>query len=208
MHLITEMTLSAEHVTEQLLYRHSCRETFEELSTTYKNEIRCDPAGQSSTKKVLRRDSSVSAVGVPQPTGSIDRVKSISIPQLQAYECFLRRMGVSGGLENGSSERPSLSKSVSEKRSRMVELLQNLSKTADMSLAEYLTRTDRASELLYSALQADSGCQLSLVDVHQKQRLADLEKRLGLVQKGIEGLNLEILGQRDKAQERFLERWR
>ncbi|KAL1967782.1 hypothetical protein VTN77DRAFT_2471 [Rasamsonia byssochlamydoides] len=209
LHLVSEMTHSAEHNTEQLLYRQSCRETFEALSTAYKNELRCkQPAGQSSTKKVLRRESSLGTVGVPQPTGSIDRVKSTFIPQSQAFESFLRRTGISGVLDNGSSERNSLPRSISEKRFRMVELLQNLSTTADMPLAEYLTPTDRATELLYSALQADSGCQLSLVDVSQRQRLADLERQLGLVQKGIEGLNLDILGQRDKAQERFMERWR
>jgi hypothetical protein len=90
----------------------------------------------------------------------------------------------------------------------MVELLQNLSAVADMSLAEYLTRIDQATVLLYSALQADSECLLSLVDVPQKQRLIDLERELGLVQKGLERINLEVLGQRDKAHERFMERWR
>lgn len=89
----------------------------------------------------------------------------------------------------------------------MVEFLRNLSFSADLPLVDHLGPTDRAKELLTSTLHVDSAFQLSLANSIQKERLADLEKQLGRVQKGIEAVNMDILTQRDKLREKFIERW-
>lgn len=89
----------------------------------------------------------------------------------------------------------------------MLEFLSHLSIGTDSPLAAHLNPTDQATELLKSALYSDSSYEVSLLDASQEESVSALEKKLGFVQKGIEGVNLDILLQRDKAQEKFLERW-
>jgi hypothetical protein len=89
----------------------------------------------------------------------------------------------------------------------MLEVLGNLQSAADSPLATYLGSAENASQLLSSALYADSNFEVSLSDSGQAQKLALLEDQIGAVQKAIEGINLDTLHQGDRAQERFMERW-
>jgi hypothetical protein len=198
--LISDMTTSTEMATDQLLYRQSYLEALDALSISYKKEMSHKISDQPSTKSHHRRKSSLGFTASSQPTSPGPNL------QMPAMESFLRRLGVSIP-NDASTERDSLANLMSEKRHRMEEFLQNLSVSADLPLVDHLGPTDRAKELLTSTLQADSAFTLSLVDSSQKERLADLEKQLGIVQKGMEAVDMDILTQRDRFREKFMERW-
>lgn len=137
-----------------------------------------------------------------------EKRKSISpLSESQALEGFLRRLGISLDSVCKPPEQGGGKDSLYEKKLRMLERLHNLGIAADTPLVAHLSSADQAAQLLDSSLHADSSFRVSLSDVSQEQKLASLEEELGLVQKGIEGINLDVLYQRDKTREKFMERW-
>ena len=125
----------------------------------------------------------------------------------RSLESLLRHIGISLPTLPETDPAGKMRDLLIEKKKSMLEVLENLQSVADSPLATYLESADNASQLLSSALYADSNFEVSLPDSGQERKLALLEDQIGLVQKAIEGINLDILYQGDRAQERFMERW-
>jgi hypothetical protein len=196
LHMILEMTRSIQSIREHLLDIQLYHEALEKFANTYKHELDELP----STQAFSRRDSVRGSI----PTSlSPDRRQP---PESQVIKRFLRRLGVSSEPSTKSSEQENYTV-LHEKRRHMAEFLRNLGTTADSGLVAHLDPIHKATLLLGSALHADSCYDISLVDDSQMGELAALESKLGLIQKGMQGINLDILHQRDKNQERFIERW-
>ncbi|KAJ5668837.1 hypothetical protein N7462_009907 [Penicillium macrosclerotiorum] len=200
--LLVDMTLSKQALTKQLGDRASSCELFEQLASLYQAEAGSPLVPPpSSRRESLRRRSMqpgmlLTATRNPVPT-----------PEQPALESLLRRIGVSPesvlrprGDDGGVPE-------LYDKRQHLSQTLQSLRVAVDSPLVTQLTPSDHASQRLFSSLQAHSHYEPSLRDPDQEQALSDLEVKLSALQKGLQGLHLDVLHQRDKAQDRFLERW-
>ncbi|KAK2762749.1 hypothetical protein FQN54_000923 [Arachnomyces sp. PD_36] len=199
-----ELTQSAEHATERLENHWSHRMALETIAQTYKTELEDKSTVQPNNKrKSMRRETMRNSGSF---SGRHERRDSITVPEgFEALETLLRRLGISlPALLNGTDSAPAAT--LHEKKQRMQELVSGLHTGVDSPLAVHLGTVDHASQLLSSALHADSNFGVSLTDTLQEKKLADLEQQIGQVKRGIEGINLDIL-QRDKVQERFMERW-
>ncbi|OXV05793.1 hypothetical protein Egran_06439 [Elaphomyces granulatus] len=197
--MILEMTLSIETIRECLLDSQLYREALENFADTYRYEIGNQASCHPTKGGALRRDPLQEAI----PNAS----QTTSTAEPSSLERFLRRLGVSGDLYVKSSGTSDSTDSLREKRHDILEFLSHLGIGADSPLAAHLNPTDQATELLESALHSDSSYAISLLDASQEESVSALEKKLGFVQKGVEGVNLDIIHERDKAQEKFLERW-
>jgi TolA-binding protein len=89
----------------------------------------------------------------------------------------------------------------------MLDGLHNYSIASESPLAAEMLPTDRANRLLSSSLAADSMFTASLSSAEHEKSLSDLESKLSRIQKAIERLNQDVVYQRNKNQEKFLERW-
>lgn len=196
------MTSSTENLTERLRDRKSFRETLEALTAVYQLELGDDSPKEPARRETLRRRS-VQALML----GATARTPAAPLQESLAFENLLRRLGIPSESAFQSQKENGGARMLYEKEAYMLECLRNLGIAADSPLAAQLIPMDLASRLLSSCLNADSPFEATLSNADQEKRLAALEAQLGLVQKGIEGLNLDILYQRDKAQDRFLERW-
>lgn len=183
---MSEMTDSNGQIVDRLLHHQSRREALNLLSASYTSDSSRKDATQNKNKKSHRRQSSLGFGAALQPPVSPQK------HQLQALENILRRLGISPS-DQASSLEAGPEALISERRSRMVDLLHNLGTSAEMPLKEYLEPTGKAMELLTAVLQSNSDFQLSLLDPSQKERLAELERELTTVQKGIEGVDLGVL---------------
>lgn len=181
------MTDSSSQIVDRLLHHQSRREALNLLSASYTSESARNDAVQNKSKKSHhRRQSSLGFGAALQPPASPQK------HQLQALESILRRLGISAA-DQASSLEAGPESLISERRSRMIDLLHSLGTAAEMPLKEYLEPTDKAMELFSAVLQSNSDFKLSLLDPSQKERLAELERELTTVQKGIEGVNLGVL---------------
>lgn len=142
----------------------------------------------------------------PQSLFSSPEKQTAPLPESQALASLLRRVGLSSESVFKSEKEDGGANALYEKKSHMLEYFRTLGIGADLPLVTELIPTDRASRLS-SSLHADSYFETSLSNIEQDQSLAELEAQLGFVQKGVENLNLDALHQRDKNQDRFLERW-
>lgn len=181
------MTNSNSQIVDRLLHHQSRREALSLLSSLYASDTARNDAVQNKNKKSHHRRQSSFGFGAALQTPA-----SPQKHQLQALENVLRRLGISEA-DQASSLQAGPESLISERRSRMIDLLHNLGTSAEMPLLEYLQPTDKAMELFTAVLHSDSDFQPSLLDKSQKERLADLERELTTVQKRIEGVNLGVL---------------
>lgn len=204
-----ELTQSAEHATERLENHRSHRMALETISNTYKTELGDKSITQPSNKrKSMRRETMRTTGSFSGRPKDLERRDSVSKTEgFEALETLLRRLGISlSALLDAAECGPTIATTLHEKKQRMLEMVSGLHNGVDSPLATHLDAIDHASQLLSSALHADSNSGISLTDTMQEKKLEGLENQIGQVQKGMEGINLEIL-QRDKVQEKFMERW-
>lgn len=196
-----EMTSSTENLTKRLQERESFSQTLESLMTAYRSEV-----GDPYSDKTSSRRDTFKRRSLPLFPSSPEKLQP-PLPGSQSLASLLRRLGISSDFVFKSEEEDGGANALYEKRSQIQDYFRTLGIGADLPLVTELTPTDRAARLLSSALHADSSFANSLSDVEQDQRLSELEAQLGLVQSGTDKLNTDVLYQRDKDQERFLERW-
>ncbi|EPS29117.1 hypothetical protein PDE_04066 [Penicillium oxalicum 114-2] len=207
--VLIDMTQSKKGLTEKLRERESWCELLEQLANLYQAEVGQPLTTQppSSRRDSLRRRSLQPGTLLAVPRSS--DVISSNISEIAALGSLLRRLGVSpeslarAHAENGDSGGQNLY----EKRLEFTETLQALSLAGDAPLLSELGSADKAYYLLASALHRDSEYAISLRDGSLKKALSDLDSELGQLQKGIQGLNLGVLHQRDPRRDRFMERW-
>jgi hypothetical protein len=187
---------------KQLKDRESSCELLEQLASLYQAEAGVPlPSQPSSRRDSLRRLSMqpgaiLAASRNPAPT-----------PEQPVLESLLRRVGVSPesvlrpGAEGGSAH------GLHQKRTYISETLRSLGAAVESPLVAQLAPVHNASQLLSSSLQPNSLFETSLRDSGQEETLSSLEAQLAQLQRGVQGLDLEVLHQRDKARDTFLERW-
>lgn len=196
------MTLSRQTLSKQLEDRESSCELLEQLASLYQAEAGIPLVSQTSSRRESLRRRSM------QP-GAVLAASHSPAPALEqpVLESLLRRVGVSPEsvlrprAEGGSAQE------LHEKRIHISETLRSLGAAVESPLVAQLAPVDNASQLLASSLHTNSHFQTSLRDPGREESLAGLEAELALLQRGVQGLNLEVLHQRDKTQDRFLERW-
>lgn len=128
------------------------------------------------------------------------------VPEL---ESLLRRVGLSSDsilhprvhADGGGAQ------GMHEKRIQMAETLASLGKAVNSPLVGQLAVSDHAMRLLSSALHAYSRFDTSLSDSGQAEDLLELERELSELQKGVRGIDLDVLHKRDKSQADLLDRW-
>lgn len=200
--VLIDMTLDKQTLSKQLGDRESSCELLEQLASLYQAEVGILPVSQPpSRRESLRRRSM-------QPGTLLSATRNAApVPEQPALESLLRRVGVTPE----SALRPRVEgggvHELHEKRIHMFETVRSLGIAAESPLVTQMTPSDSASRLLASSLHADSYFETSLRDPGQEEALLGLETELASLQKGVQGLKLDVLYQRDRAQERFLERW-
>ncbi|KAJ5295210.1 hypothetical protein N7508_010031 [Penicillium antarcticum] len=200
---LIEMTLSKQDLTKQMADRLSSSVLLDQLAALYQIE-----AGEIVTQPSSRRDSLRRRSLQPGLllTAKVPAAPTIDQPALGS---ILRRVGVisesvlrpkDNGGNGGISD-------LHEKRIQMSETLGNLKGAVDSPVLVHLSPSDSASQLLRSALTASCHYETSLHSTPEEQRILDLESEVVRLQTGIQGLNMDILHQRDKIQDRVLQRW-
>jgi hypothetical protein len=89
----------------------------------------------------------------------------------------------------------------------MTEILANIKSAVESPLVAHLSPSDSASRLLQSALTANSQYETSLRNSSEEQGILGLENEIRRLQRGVQGLNMDVLHQRDKIQDSLLQRW-
>lgn len=197
------MTVEKQTRTKQLNARESSCELLEQLASLYQAEAGIHPpvSQPPSRRESLRRRSM-------QPgTFLAATCHAAPVPEQPALESLLRRIGVipesvlrprvkGGGVEE-----------LHEKRTHMSNTVHGLGSAVESPLVTQMELSDRTSRLLASSLRADSYFETSLRDPGHVEALLDLETDLASLQRGVQGLKLDVLHQRDRTRDRFLERW-
>lgn len=202
------MTSSIGSLGELLQSRESYCATLEALTAAYRTEIGNQfsekPSSRRETLSMRRRSTPLLSI----PTAPEKRMDS---SEFQAIAGVLRRIGLSVEsvfqLEEQGEKDDCGENALFDKKQHIVECLRSISVGAKLPLVAGLIPSDQASQLLASALSEHSQFKISLLDVEQDQKLSELESQLGRLQKGIERLNLDVLYQRDRSQEKFMEKW-
>ncbi|GAQ06919.1 hypothetical protein ALT_4240 [Aspergillus lentulus] len=205
---IVGMTSSIGSLGELLQSRESYCATLEALTAAYRTEIGNQfsekPSSRRETLSMRRRSTPLLSI----PTAPEKRMDS---SEFQAIAGVLRRIGLSVEsvfqLEEQGEKDDCGENALFDKKQHIVECLRSISVGAKLPLVAGLIPSDQASQLLASALSEHSQFKISLLDVEQDQKLSELESQLGRLQKGIERLNLDVLYQRDRSQEKFMEKW-
>lgn len=200
------MTESKKSLTQHLNEQESSCELLEQLATLYQTEVGTQLDTQPpSRRESLRRRSMQPGLLLTTPCGN-----PTPQPEQPALESLLRRIGVSAE----SVIRPRAEDSgdrgaqgLHEKRIQFSETLRALGMAVDTPLVTQLAPADRALYLLSSALHANSDYEVSLRDPELERALSGLESELEELQRGVQGLDLDVLHQRDKMRDRFVERW-
>ncbi|WEW57939.1 Vacuolar cation/proton exchanger 5 [Emydomyces testavorans] len=204
-----QLTESTEQFTEMLKNRQVHHSTLNSLAVSYQTEISSHqlPKAKPENKRLSRHSSRLSQAYASPREITREKSNAAGEQSLQSLETMLRRFGISlSSLQNaGSTE--AVNDILNEKRLRMLETLENNYAIAASPLLPDLDSADKAAQLLSSAMYCDSDFELSLVDKAQQQRTAELETQIGTVSKGVEGLNVDILHQSDRARESFMETW-
>ncbi|KAJ5777121.1 hypothetical protein N7520_000367 [Penicillium odoratum] len=200
--VLIDMTLSKQELTAQLANRESLCELLEQITILYQAESTNQLVTQSSSRRESIRRRSLQPGMVLGATR-----KPASMPEQPSLENLLRRIGLSPEsvlrpqVEDGGAQ------GLYEKRIDMSEAIRNLEIAAESPLVSNLGDSDSASQLLASSLHGNAQFGTSLRNSRQEGALLGLETELASLQKGVQGLNLNVLHQRDKTQAKFLERW-
>lgn len=200
--ILIDMSLTKESLTTRLGERESSCEVLEQLATLYQAETALPLVSQpSSRRESLRRRSM-------QPGLLLGSTQTpVSLPEQPALENLLRRMGVSPESVLRPRAEDGGAAQLHDKRGQMSGTLQQMGVAAESPLFAHLAASDSASRLLASSLHSDSQYEASLRDPRQQHELGRLETELSSIQKGVQALDLEVIHQRDKTQDKFLEKW-
>ncbi|CAL5874866.1 uncharacterized protein PFLUO_LOCUS9168 [Penicillium psychrofluorescens] len=201
--LLIEMTLSSEEMTVWLGEHESSCETLEQLAALYRTEVSKQPGPQPSSRRDSLRRRSL------QPSVLFSNARNPSSPVLEqsALQSLLRRIGVSPESVLRPRAEEGGTQALHEKRAALSETLRNIGIAVDSPLVAHLGAGDVASQLLVSSLHSNSHFETSLPDPDEARELSGIEADLGMLQKGIQRVNSDVLHQRDKNYERFVERW-
>lgn len=204
--VLIDMTESKKSLTQHLNEQESSCELLEQLATLYQTQV----GTQLDTQPPSRRESLRRRSIQPGLLLATPRSNPTPQPEQPALESLLRRIGVSAE----SVIRPRAEDSgdrgaqgLHEKRIQFSETLRALGIAVDTPLVTQLAPADRALYLLSSALHANSDYEVSLRDPELERALSGLESELEELQRGVQGLDLDVLHQRDKMRDRFVERW-
>ncbi|KAJ5621214.1 hypothetical protein N7528_005997 [Penicillium herquei] len=199
--VLIDMTLSKQSLTTQLADWESACEVLVNITTLYQTETANRLVAQPSRRESLRRRSLQSGLMLGATRTPASR------PELPSLENLLRRIGVSPDsilqprIEEGGAQ------GLYEKRMQMLETVRRLGTSAEAPIREHFNHSDQAAQLLESSLHGNSRYETSLRNPAQEEALLGLEAEIASLQKGVEGLDLNVLHQRDKAQAKFIERW-
>lgn len=197
------MTTHIESLIATLQNWESFCATVETLASKYRSEVGDQILDSTSSRReTMRRFSS-------QPTPMTSQLgrQSDSFPESEALSLLLRRLGLTTEAVFRAEEVDGGIQSLFQQRQHMLDGLHGYAMASDSPLAAELLPTDQAIRLLFSSLEADSLCTASLSSVEHERSLSVLESKLSRIQKGIQNLNQDVVYQRDKNQEKFLEKW-
>ncbi|KAH2654905.1 hypothetical protein KXV79_007636 [Aspergillus fumigatus] len=191
-----------ENILDTIVGMTSSIGSLEELLQS--NQFSEKPSSRRETLSMRRRSTPLLSI----PTAP---EKPMDNSDFQAIAGVLRRIGLSVDsvfqLEEQRGKDDCGENALFDRKQHIVECLRNIRLGAKLPLVAELIPSDQASQLLASALSEDSRFKTSLLDVEQDQKLSELESQLGRLQKGIERLNLDVLHQRDRSREKFMEKW-
>ena len=177
--------------------------TVETLASKYRSEVGDQILDSTSSRRETMRRFSTQ----PTPVASQPGRRSGTFPESEALGGLLRRLGLPSEAVFRAEEVDGGIRSLSQQRQHMLDGMHSYAMASDSPLATELLPTDRAIRLLFSSLEADSLCAASLSSVEHERSLSVLESKLSRIQKGIQNLNQDVVYQRDKNQEKFLEKW-
>jgi hypothetical protein len=197
------MTTSADGLITSLQDRESFCAAFEAFSSTYRSEV----GDQILETTTSRRDTMRRFSTLPTLTNTQPGKQSGPFPESEVLSGLLRRIGLSSEAVFHAEEVEGGARTILQERQHMLDGLRHYGIASDSPLAAELLPTDRAIQLLSSSLKADSLFTASLSDLEHEKSLTGLESDLSRIQKGMERLNQDVVYQRDKSREKFLERW-
>ncbi|KAI1938304.1 Vacuolar cation/proton exchanger 5 [Ophidiomyces ophidiicola] len=212
--MICELTESTIHITEKVKCRQNHNFTLISLTSTYHEQVSNrqlqDP--KSENKRLSRYTPRLSQAYAGS-RGSLEVNSDNSIQETskkestQSLENLLRRFGASlSSLQNADSTE-AVHQILNEKRLYILEMLERLYDTITAPLAPNLDAADKARQLLSAAVQYGANSTGPLGNTAQQQRTEELQAKIAIIQKGVEGIGSESLYSSGRTRERFLETW-
>ncbi|KAL4980021.1 hypothetical protein BDW66DRAFT_126682 [Aspergillus desertorum] len=201
--IITDMTVSTENLIASLQGHESVCATIDALASTYRSEVGDHILDSTSSRRETMRRFSSQATPVTTQPGK----HSGPFLQSEYLNELLRRLGLSIEAVFQASEAVGAVQTMITERQHMLDGLHKYGIASDSPLVAEMALTDWATNFLTSALEADSLFTASLSSVQHERMLLELESKLSRIQKGIERVNYDVVYQRDKNQEKFLEMW-
>jgi hypothetical protein len=198
--VLIDITESKKSLTQHLNKQESSHELLQQLATLYQTEV---GTTHQITQPPSRRDSLRRRSIQPNLLPS----NPTPLPEQPALESLLRRIGVSPESVIRPRAEDGGAQGLHEKRIQLSETLRALGMAVDTPLVRELAPADRALYLLSEALHANSDYEVSLRDRGLERALSGLEGELEELQRGVQGLDMDVLHQRDKMRDRFVERW-
>ncbi|KAL3473633.1 hypothetical protein BJX99DRAFT_233269 [Aspergillus californicus] len=200
---VTDMTTCTGSLITNLRNRESFCATFEAFASTYRAEVGDRILDSTSSRRETMRGFSAQ----PTLTATQPGKQPGAFPESETLSGLLRRIGLSSETVFQSEKTKGGARTLVRERQHMLEDLRNYGIASDFPLRTELLPTDQAIRLLSSSLGADALFTASLSSVEHEKSLSELESKLGRIQKGMERLKQDVVYQRDKNQEKFLERW-
>jgi hypothetical protein len=205
------LTKELNSIKDHIQAHRSHREAIELLSTAVKLELSDPPSQQAKRESPTRRRPSATAAKSPAREKRAKRRVSgvFGEEEDNPSQQILKTLGVSLRIDYSRQDvENSLAAAVSERSSKLQSHFSSLESSTDSSLAAHLGDSEKTLQLLLDALYLESRSnKVHLSNEEMESRIEKQERMVGEVGDGMGALNMELLHNRNKKRDGFVERW-
>ncbi|KAI9855618.1 MAG: hypothetical protein M1824_005945 [Vezdaea acicularis] len=207
-HLTQRLQIITERSEEHSEYQRAVKVVSEDIRDELSKSIRAAPASPSKTRSPVRRRLSSTLMKSPKRTVRTPRQDSpsVSLDDVPPEQQLLRMLAVS--LPEDEDMDAAIASTVRSRQLKYVQQLMSTESSIEDSLAVHVGDADRIVRLLLEVLHADSpDGDIRMLNKELEIGMKRFEEGLGNVGKEMSALHPEVLQQRDKAREVFIQRW-
>ncbi|KAH0566143.1 hypothetical protein GP486_000473 [Trichoglossum hirsutum] len=205
------LTKELNSIKDRIQAHRSHREAVELLSAAVKLEL-SDPLSQQAKREspTRRRLSATAAKSPAREKRAKHRVSGVfGEEEENPSQQLLKSLGISLRTDCGRQDiESSLEAAVSERSSKLQSHFSSLESSTESSLAAHLGDSEKTLQLLLDTLYQDSQSnKVHLSSGGMESRIEKQERMVSEVGDGMSGLDMEVLHNRNKRRDGFVERW-
>ncbi|KAI9780043.1 MAG: hypothetical protein M1839_007025 [Geoglossum umbratile] len=209
------LTEKLNTIRDHIQAHRSYREGVEHLSAAVKSELG-DPVSQQTPSygkpgsPIRRRPSATIAKSPAREKRAKRRVSGVfGEEEENPSQQVLKSLGISLRADSSRQDAEnSLTTAVSERTLKLQSHFASLESSTDSSLAAHLGDAEKTLQLLLDTLYIDSqSSKVRLLDEGTESRIEQQERIVSEVGNGMSALDMEVLHDRNKKRDKFVERW-